>query len=116
MNLAPNNIIQEYLIVGSVGVNSTTERNNYFNAIIKRIFKNNFIFYGLISMISLHFLIYTRDLVKKNLIHEENKKIQLVLERETLNHINSIRMLQAYNSEFPTKETENIVIISLDFL
>jgi len=96
MNFTPNNNIESSNYPGE-RVNLTVQSHNN-NTFIKRLIKNSFVFYVLMCLLSLFFLIFSRNLVKTSFIYHENQKYRLLNQKEEEDNKEKIsRMLQAEN-------------------
>lgn len=80
-----------------VDSNIQSQNNNSF---MKKILKNNLIFYGLMCSISLFFLIFSRDLIKKSFIYQENQKYRVLEQTEEEKTNKILRRLQAENNNY----------------
>lgn len=106
MNLTPNYIVENSNYQGE-RVNSVVQGQNN-NSFFKRIVKNNFIFYGLMCSLSLFFLVFSRDLVKKSFTYQENQKYR-VLEQKEDNKMKILRKLQIVDSDYDQDSYEENV-------
>jgi hypothetical protein len=109
MNLTPNDNVENSNYPERVNSINQSHINNSF---FKRILKNNFIFYGLMCLLSLFFLVFSRDLVKKSFIFQENQKYRVLPQEEDNNKNKILRQLKFANNIFDENSTDYNVLIS----